>query len=126
MRTRSRRSSSVAPSFALSLDGKVLGVRVGNRLRVVGSGLKSDGKPPKDEPGRESGWIDLDRVRPLVEPAHEWRQMFREAWRLQRDQFWTPDMSGHDWVAVHDRYLPLVDRVRHPLRVLRPDLGDAG
>jgi tricorn protease len=96
--------------FALSLDGKALAVRVGNRIRVVGSGFKSDGKPPKDEPGRESGWIDLERVRPLVEPAQEWRQMFREAWRLQRDQFWTPDMSGHDWAAVHDRYLPLVDR----------------
>jgi tricorn protease len=37
--------------------------------------------------------------------------MFREAWRLQRDQFWTPDMSKVDWGAVHDRYLPLVDRV---------------
>jgi tricorn protease len=97
-------------SFGLSLDGKALSVRVGNRLRVIGSGFKSEGKTIKDEPGRESGWIDLDRVRPLVEPAQEWQQMFREAWRLQRDQFWTPDMSGHDWVAVHDRYQPLVDR----------------
>ena len=46
-----------------------------------------------------------------VVPGDEWKQMFREAWRLQRDQFWTPDLSGIDWVAVHDRYLPLVDRV---------------
>ncbi len=97
-------------SFRLSLDGKALAVRAGNRLRVLGSGNKPDGKPVKDEPGRETGWIDLDRIRPLVEPALEWRQMFREAWRLQRDQFWTPDMSGHDWVAVYKRYLPLVDR----------------
>ena len=37
--------------------------------------------------------------------------MFREAWRLQRDQFWTPDMSGVDWEGIHDRYSPLVDRV---------------
>jgi tricorn protease len=37
--------------------------------------------------------------------------MFREAWRLQRDQFWTSDMSGIDWQAAHDRYLPLVARV---------------
>jgi tricorn protease len=45
-----------------------------------------------------------------VDPEEEWRQMFREAWRLQRDQFWTQDLSGVDWKAVHDRYLPLVDR----------------
>ena len=37
--------------------------------------------------------------------------MFREAWRLQRDNFWTADLSGVDWQGVHDRYLPLVERV---------------
>lgn len=37
--------------------------------------------------------------------------MLREAWRLQRDQFWTQDMSKVDWAAVYNRYLPLVERV---------------
>lgn len=37
--------------------------------------------------------------------------MYSEAWRLQRDHFWYEDMSGVDWREVHDRYLPLVDRV---------------
>jgi len=50
-------------------------------------------------------------MRVAVTPGVEWRQMFREAWRLQRDHFWTPDMSKVDWLAVHDRYLPLVDRI---------------
>jgi len=35
--------------------------------------------------------------------------MYREAWRLQRDQFWTADMSKVNWQAVYDRYLPLVE-----------------
>ena len=52
--------------------------------------------------------------------------MFREAWRLQRDQFWTADLSGIDWAAVRDRYLPLVERVATPRRVLRPDVGAPG
>ena len=43
--------------------------------------------------------------------AREWRQMLREVWRLQRDQFWVPDMSGIDWEAVYARYEPLLDRV---------------
>jgi tricorn protease len=97
--------------FTMSMDRKVLAVRSGARVRVVASSHKAEPKPPKDEPGRESGWLDLGRVRPEVDPGAEWKQMFREAWRLQRDQFWTPDMSGHDWQGVHDRYLPLVDRV---------------
>ena len=61
-----------------------------------------------------------------VVPPDEWRQMFREAWRLQRDHFWTPDMSGIDWQAVHDRYLPLVDRVGSRSEFSDLLLGDAG
>ena len=37
--------------------------------------------------------------------------MYREAWRLQRDFFWTEDMSGVDWEHVYQRYLPLLDRI---------------
>jgi tricorn protease len=32
-------------------------------------------------------------------------------WRLQRDHFWTSDMSGIDWNAVYERYAPLLDLV---------------
>ena len=67
-----------------------------------------------ERPGRKSGWVDLDRVRVAVDPGEEWRQMFREAWRLQRDHFWVEDMSGVDWDEVRDRYLPLVDQVATP------------
>lgn len=97
--------------FELSRDGKVLGIRSGNRIRVVPVAFKAEGKPTKDDPGRESGWLDLERLRVSVVPTEEWRQMFSEAWRLQRDQFWSSDMSGHDWAEVRKRYLPLVDRV---------------
>jgi len=37
--------------------------------------------------------------------------MYREGWRLQRDHFWTADMSKIDWQEVYERYLPLVDRI---------------
>jgi tricorn protease len=37
--------------------------------------------------------------------------MFREAWRLQRDHYWTEDMAGIDWNGIYERYLPLVDRI---------------
>jgi len=97
--------------FTVCRDGTTLAVRVGNRVRALPASVRSDGLPKGDEPGRASGWVDLDRARVEVVPAEEWRQMFREAWRLQRDHFWTPDMSGVDWQGVHDRYHPLVDRV---------------
>jgi tricorn protease len=37
--------------------------------------------------------------------------MFREAWRLQRDHFWTEDMSEVDWQTVYHRYFALIPRV---------------
>ena len=37
--------------------------------------------------------------------------MLREVWRLQRDHFWVPDMSGNDWTAIYAQYEPLLDRV---------------
>lgn len=98
--------------FVLSTDGATLLYRAGDRVRVLAAGAK----PPEagthgDRPGRASGWVDLDRVKVSVRPEAEWRQMFREAWRLQRDGFWDPDMSGVDWDEVYQRYAPLVERV---------------
>jgi tricorn protease len=96
--------------FDLTSDGSWLIYSSGSRLRVLKAGEKPDERA-SNGPSRKTGWLNLGRIRVLVLPGAEWKQMFREAWRLQRDQFWTPDMSQVDWIGVHDRYLPLVDRV---------------
>ena len=99
-------------SFKLSADGTAMACRIGNKLRVTGAKRDPEQKlPTESKPGRKTGWIDLSRVKASVEPPHEWQQMFHEAWRLQRDYFWTEDMSGVDWERVLQRYGPLVDRV---------------
>ncbi|HVA82507.1 MAG TPA: hypothetical protein VNF29_16375, partial [Candidatus Binataceae bacterium] len=98
-------------SFTLSSDRERLVYRAGNRLRTIKTSAKPDAESAKEKPGRKSGWIDLKRVRISIDPPSEWRQMFREAWRLQREQYWIEDMAEVDWTAVHDQYLPLVERV---------------
>jgi len=95
--------------IAISRDGATMIYRSGHRLRVFASGSRPDEKA--DEPGETTGWVDLSRPRIMVQPPAEWRQMYREAWRLQRDFFWTEGMLGIDWENVYQRYLPLVDRV---------------
>ncbi|MEO8752924.1 MAG: S41 family peptidase [Casimicrobiaceae bacterium] len=100
--------------FVLADDHTTLVIREGKRLRAIAANRKpepSDAAAQADTPSRKSGWIDLGRVRVSVEPRAEWRQMLREVWRLQRDHFWTPNMSGTDWNGVYDRYAPLLDRV---------------
>jgi tricorn protease len=103
-----------ADRFALATDHVTLVAREGKRLRAMRADKKADarnGAPLSDEPSRKTGWIDLNRIRVSLDPAREWRQMFREVWRLQRDQFWVPDMSGIDWDAVYHRYEPLLAKV---------------
>jgi tricorn protease len=103
-----------ADNFVLAADHATLIVRDGKRLRAIRADRKPDPKssaPASDEPSRKTGWIDLARIRLSVDPRREWRQMLREVWRLQRDQFWVADMSGLDWEAVYRRYEPLLDRV---------------
>ena len=102
--------------FAIAGDGVSLVYRDGKSLRAiaadrhgrVASPIPADAEGPAS---RKNGRIDLDRVRVAVEPRREWRQMLREVWRLQRDQFWSADLSGVDWDAVWRLYAPLLDRV---------------
>lgn len=55
--------------------------------------------------------IDMSRWSILTNPRAEFREMFLDAWRLERDYFYDRSMHGIDWPAIRDRYLPLVDRV---------------
>jgi tricorn protease len=104
--------------FAVDPTGRALVCRMGWRWRVLAAGKKPapDGG---EAPGRASGFVDLGRVKVSVEPAREWRQMFQEAWRLQREQFWVENMSGVDWREVRERYAPLVERI-----ATRSEFGD--
>lgn len=45
--------------------------------------------------------------------AQEWRQMFVEAWRYQRDYFYDANMHGRDWNDVFERYESKVAYVKH-------------
>lgn len=94
-------------SWGLGLDRKTLIYAAAGKLRVVSASSKPEGEGQN----RKGGWIDLSRIRVAIQPAAEWRQMYRELWRLQRDNFWTEDMSGVDWEDVYQRYLPVLARV---------------
>jgi tricorn protease len=45
----------------------------------------------------------------LVNPAEEWKQIFMDAWRLERDYFYDSSMHGVNWAGVRDRYLKMLD-----------------
>lgn len=52
-----------------------------------------------------SGWLFP------ITPKEDWKQIFTDAWRMERDYFYDKNMHGVDWNAMHAKYLPLVDRI---------------
>jgi tricorn protease len=98
-------------NFKVSRESETLIYRSKNRLRVCEIAPLEQDKPVESEPGRKSGWLDLKRIRVSVVPEKERQQMLQEIWRLQKEHFWTANMSGVDWEKVYRRYLPLLERV---------------
>jgi tricorn protease len=90
--------------YAVSHDGKKLLYRAGGTWGIV----PTEGKP---EPGQ--GALETDELRTRVDPRAEWRQIFEEAWRLQRDYLYVENLHGADWDRIRDWYGPWVDHVRH-------------
>ena len=86
-------------NYHQSADGKKLIYRAGSKYGVV-----DGGKPAK--PG--DGKVATNAVKLRVDHLAEFRQMFDEAWRIQRDFFYDKNMQGTDWQAMHDKYAPFV------------------
>ena len=55
--------------------------------------------------------IDLSGWKFAITPVEDWKQIFTDAWRMERDYFYDKNMHGVDWKKMHDKYYPLVDRV---------------
>ena len=53
--------------------------------------------------------LAMDDLRVLIDPREEWRQIFDEAWRMEKEYFYDPDLHGLDWQAIYDQYRPLVE-----------------
>ncbi len=45
-----------------------------------------------------------------IDPRPEWRQLFADAFRFERDYFYDPNMHGVDWNAMRARYGALIDQ----------------
>ena len=63
--------------------------------------------------GQEKGknTLALDEMTARVDPREEWAQLYRDAWRIERDFFYDENMHGVDWKAVGERYARLLPYV---------------
>jgi tricorn protease len=101
-------------SFDLSFNGE----KVLLRLRQGGA------EQSPETPGAPPQWVIAPAGAPLktgdgilhlagmevkVDPLAEWKQMYREVWRIERSYFYDPNLHGLDAAAEEKKYEPYVD-----------------
>ncbi len=99
--------------FALSFDGSKLlyesegggGPRAAHTYGII------DAKPADQPKKVGDSSLSLNGMRAEVDPPAEWKQMFNEVWRQQRDYFFQAEMNGVDWQKMHDKYAELLPYV---------------
>lgn len=80
--------------YRLSADGKHIAYRQRNKIGIIEAGAV-------DSKGDE---LDLSNLVMRIVPVEEWTQMFNEAWRMERDFYYEPNMHGIDWSAMREKY----------------------
>ncbi len=94
---KEREESDVAEldDYVLSAGGKKMLFRKGRQYGIADAGSK---------PSPEKGMLKTGEIEVKIDPAKEWPQIFDEAWRINRDYFYDPNMHGSDWSAMKEKY----------------------
>jgi tricorn protease len=58
------------------------------------------------------GGLKVGDAQVQVDPPAEWRQMYRETWRIERDFLYDPGYHGLDLAATEKKYAPWVEGLR--------------
>jgi tricorn protease len=109
--------------YDVSADGHKLVYRTSGAAAGGGRGPAVPGGPP---PTPALFLVDADRVPPqagqgrlnvslrmYLEPKEEFKQIFNEGWRNQRDYLYVPNMHGADWPKMKEMYGQLLPYVNH-------------
>lgn len=54
------------------------------------------------------GVLNVGDMEVQVDPRAEWRQMYEEVWRIQRDFFYDPNLHGLNLKATEEKYRPFL------------------
>lgn len=88
--------------FNLSADGEKMMYRTGEQWFIN----KSDAAP---KPG--DGLLKTADMEVYVDPRAEWKQMYNETWRIERDFFYDPHFHGLDLQGAQTFYRSWVDQL---------------
>src|ERR1700730_14618478 len=91
--------------YQISFDGKKMLVKIKKDYAIID--IPKDKIEAKDHEHKIAGLdMQLDR-------QAEWKQIYYECWRQERDFFYAPNMNGADWNETRDKYAALLPYVNH-------------
>jgi tricorn protease len=95
----------------ISHDGEKLLYRIGQSWFII---------PAAGGPKPGEGAVKVEGMEVRVDPRAEWKQMYREVWRIERDFLYDPGAHGLDLKAAEKKYQPYLESVasRHDLNYL--------
>jgi tricorn protease len=67
--------------------------------------------PPAAPSGAGANPLPTAGLQVRIDPVQEWRQMYREAWRIEREFFYDPKAHGYDLAAAEKRYAPYLENI---------------
>ncbi len=89
-----------ADDYLISANGEKLLIADKRKLAIID--VKEKQKPEK--------FIPVQDLEITVNPKAEWKQLFTDTWRFERDFFYDESMHGLDWNMMRDKYGKLVDQ----------------
>ncbi|MGA7566676.1 MAG: PDZ domain-containing protein [Terriglobales bacterium] len=95
-----------ADHFALSHDGTKLLYRGQGEIAGI-----IDAKPSDTPHKVGEGALKLAGMQVEVDPPKEWKEMFGEVYRQERDYFYEKSMNGVDWEKIKEQYAQLLPYV---------------
>ncbi len=101
-------------SYVVSANGKKALVMQDSKVAVID--IKEDQKIDKAVPTKDLMMTTI--------PVAEWKQIFNDVWRFERDFFYDPNMHGVNWSLMKDRYGKLIEQAntRNDVNIIIGDL----
>jgi tricorn protease len=97
--------------FEVSANGEKVLYRQGPNWVIASTATLGQPMPPGAPGGPNVLKVAEMEVR--VDPQAEWRQMYHEVWRGERDFFYDPNLHGLDLKATEKLYEPYLQAVAH-------------
>ena len=88
-----------ADTYYLTNDGKKVLYRADSDWAIAKVAAKVDAS---------KGKLGMAAIQVRIDPRSEWKQIFEEVWRINRDYFYDPNFHGVDWGAMRDKYAPFL------------------